>query len=90
MFIPILGCYGSVIDVIRNYRLRSKHEAAKEVDIYDKRGFIQLNELPYGYKGTRLSFLKAALWSMHGSVYTFLFANLARSERITRLEHQKL
>ena len=41
------------------YRLRSNDGTAEEVGTNDKRIFIQLNELPSGYKGNQ-SFLNAA------------------------------
>ena len=54
-----LGSLESVTDVVGKYRLRSKDGTAQEVGTNDKKVSIQLNGLPFVYKGTH-SFIKAA------------------------------
>ena len=48
-----------------------------------------MNELPSGYKCTQ-SFLKATLYSAHGSAYHFRFRNPTRSEMIKRFVTSKI
>ena len=67
--------WGSLTDIIEKYELRSKDGADEEVGTNDKRVFVQINESPSGYKGTR-KFLKATLSSMYGSEYFFHFRYL--------------
>ena len=61
----------------------------EKVDSEDKKGFIQLNGLSSGFKGT-WKFLKAVLLPMYGSAYPSHFRNFTRSEMMKQFVTSKV